>query len=406
LVRQRWKAWQVGTAAGLVMAAQFLVFIETAAMLLVVSAIALIAAWLVRDAAWRRRLPYALRSVAVAGVAFSVVCAYPLWFMLFGPQHLTTGAAHPAGSFVSNLANIVVPAPVQLLAPNHTFMIPIGPNVDANPGEWNAYLGIPLLIVLAAVLARCWKQERLVRFLGVTIGVILVLSLGQRLWLTADAPTSIPLPAALFNSIPLFENILWSRLAIIVDLLAGLLLAVYLSRARHGRPLLPGPAHRLLMVAVVISLLPLFPYPTSTAPTVPAFFTSSDVQRIPAGSTALVAPFTRDGVGIEPEYWQLASGFRFRMTAGYVFVPGPRGPSYVLNTPLNTEMEAIFYGGRPTVLSGAERAQMLTELTQDHIGTVIVGPMPNRDAMVQFMTALLGRAPEDDQGVKIWWSVR
>jgi hypothetical protein len=37
---------------------------------------------------------------------------------------------------------------------------------------------------------------------------------------------------------------------------------------------------------------------------------------------------------------------------------------------------------------------------------VIVGPMPNRDAMVQFMTALLGRAPEDDQGVKIWWSVR
>jgi hypothetical protein len=159
-------------------------------------------------------------------------------------------------------------------------------------------------------------------------------------------------------------------------------------------------------MVLALSLLPLFPYPSIPAPVVPAFFTSAEVQRIPAGSTALVAPFTRNGDGIEPEYWQLASGFRFRMTGGYVFVPGPRGPSYVLNTPLNTDMEAIALGIRGAELSGGERAEMLTELTQDHIGTVIVGPMPNRGAMVQFMTTLLGRSPQEDQGVQVWWSVR
>jgi hypothetical protein len=81
VVRQRWRPWQVGTAVGLVMAAQFLVFIETAAILVIVCVIALIPAWLVRDDGWRRRIPYALRSIAIACVAFSVVCAYPLYFM-------------------------------------------------------------------------------------------------------------------------------------------------------------------------------------------------------------------------------------------------------------------------------------------------------------------------------------
>lgn len=406
LVRQRWRPWQVGAALGLVVAAQFLVFVESAAILVIVCAIGLIAAWLVRDHGWRRRLPYAFRSVAVACVVFTIVCAYPLWFMLLGPQHMTAGPVRDPGAFVSNLANFVVPTLVQLVAPSHTLTVTAGHAVDGDLVEWNAYLGIPLLIVLATVLVRCWWRERLVRFLGFTIAVIVVLSLGQRLWLTADTPTSITLPAALFIGIPLVENILWSRVAIIVDLLAAVLLAIYLRRAQGDRPLLPRSAHRPLMMVLALSLLPLFPYPSIPAPVVPAFFTGAEVQRIPAGSTALVAPFTRNGDGIEPEYWQLASGFRFRMTGGYVFVPGPRGPSYVLNTPLNTDMEAIALGIRGAELSGGERAEMLTELTQDHIGTVIVGPMPNRGAMVQFMTTLLGRSPQEDQGVQVWWSVR
>ena len=406
LVRQRWRPWRAGAALGLVMAAQFLVFVESAALLVLVSGFALVGAWLVRDSDWRRRMPHAFRSLEFAIAVFAIVCAYPLGFMLLGPQHMTAGTLRPVGALASNLANLVVPAPTQLIAPNHNFAIATGPSIDANPAEWNAYLGIPLLIVLATVLVRRWRRERLVRFLGFMVTVTVILSLGPKLWLSADVPTTITLPAAVFSGVPLIENLLWSRVAIIVALFAALLLALYLSGASSGRGLLPRRAHRPLMVLLVLSLLPLFPYPTIAAPAVPAFFTGAEVQRIPAGSTALVAPFTRDGDGVEPEYWQLAGGFRFRMTGGYVFVPGPAGPSYVLNTPLNTAMEAIAHGTRGAELSAAERAGMLTELTQDHIGTVIVGPMPNRGAMVRFMSSLLGRSPEEDQGVQVWWSVR
>ena len=56
LIRQRWRPWQVGGAAGLVIAAQILTFIETAAILFVVCALCLAGLWLVRDAGWRRRV--------------------------------------------------------------------------------------------------------------------------------------------------------------------------------------------------------------------------------------------------------------------------------------------------------------------------------------------------------------
>ena len=404
LVRQQWKPWRVGLALGLLVAAQVLVFVESAAILAVAGVVGLMAAWLVRDDRWRRRVPFALRSLAVAGITLAVVAGYPLLFMLFGPLHVNTGTVRAPGAWVSNLANFVVPGPAQLLAPRSP--LATSQSIAGDPMEWNAYLGIPLLALLATVLVRCWRRERLVRFLGMTMAVFIVLSLGQKLWLTAHTPTSITPPAAIFVGVPLLENILWSRVAIIVDLLAAVLLAFHLSQARGGRPLIPGSVHRPLVLALVLSLLPLFPYPRVAAPAVPAFFTGAEVQRVPAGSTALIAPFTRAGDYIEPEYWQVASNFRFRMTGGYVFVPGPQGPSNVLNTPLNTAMEVIANGSRGGQISDAARMEMLTELTQDHIGTVIVGPMPNRDVMVRFMTTLLGRGPEEDQGVQVWWSVR
>lgn len=406
VVRQRWSAWRVGTAIGLVLAAQLLLFVESVAVLALVTVIALTGALIARDGDWRARLPRAAAAAGVAAAVFVVVCAYPLTFMLLGPEHLPNGMLRLPGTMVSNLANFVVPAPPQLLAPNHVLTVPPGLTVDGNPGEWNAYLGIPLLAVLAIVLARCWRADRRVRFLGFTLALVVVLSLGQRLWWSADVPAAVTLPAAAFDGVPLVENILWSRLAAIVDLLAAVLLAVYLSREHAGRPLLPRVPHRVLMVVLVASLLPLLPYPSIPAPVAPAFFTGDQVQRIPAGSTALVAPFTRDGDGVDPEYWQTAASFRFRMTGGYVFVPGPGGPSYVPRTPLTSAMDAILHGRRAGEASAADRAEMLTELTRDHIGTVIVGPMPHRDAMVQFVTSLLGRVPEEDQGVQVWWNVR
>ena len=93
------------------------------------------------------------------------------------------------------------------------------------------------------------------------------------------------------------------------------------------------------------------------------------------------------------------------MPSGYVFVPGPNGPANVLGTPLNVTMTLIADGKRGSGLSLPDRREMLTEVTRDHIETVIVGPMANRAVMVRFMAGLIGRAPEEDQGVEVWWHV-
>jgi hypothetical protein len=40
------------------------------------------------------------------------------------------------------------------------------------------------------------------------------------------------------------------------------------------------------------------------------------------------------------------------------------------------------------------------------VDAVVVGPMGNRDAMVEFFTDLLGRGPRRTGGVEVWLGVR
>lgn len=404
LVRQRARPWKVGLGLAALVVMQLLSFLETIAILGLVTAISLLVLWFLRGSGWRSRLPYAARVTAIGAALTVVLCAYPLGVMFLGPEHLGSGAVREPGTVVSNLANIVVPSPVQLVAATHDVTSRPLPHATDNPAEWGAYIGIPLLLLLFAVTWRCWSQT-LVRFAAITGGIVAVLSLGPTLWLTVGLHTSIHLPAVVLAYLPLVENVLPSRFAIVVDLFAALLLAVYIAQSRRQRPLLRPWQHRALMAAVVASLLPVIPYPTSAAPVVPAFFTGADVLRIPDGSVALIAPFTENGADDDPQYWQAASGFRFRMVGGYVFVPGTVRPTYPVPGALTGAMLSILQGERGSDLSAGDRGAMLTELQQDHVGTVVIGPMPLRSVMVRFMTNLMGRPPQEDRGVEVWWSV-
>src|SRR5438128_444098 len=92
------------------------------------------------------------------------------------------------------------------------------------------------------------------------------------------------------SRLPILNNILPSRLMIFFYLLAGLLIAAWLSDMKTS----PAGERRFGLFAVVaalFSLIPALPFP-STPNTVPRFFASSSVQRIPAGSVALVIPYS------------------------------------------------------------------------------------------------------------------
>jgi hypothetical protein len=152
---------------------------------------------------------------------------------------------------------------------------------------------------------------------------------------------------------------------------------------------------------VIVSLIPRLPYPVAPV-TVPAFFASSAAERIPEGSVALVAPYSRQWRA-EAMVWQAASGMRFRMPEGDAIVPGPSlsPPSSALGSLLVKLEEGATAGPTPEAM----RATLLADLRHWDVRTVIVGPMDGREAVAAMFTWLLGRPSETVGGVDVWWDV-
>ena len=48
------------------------------------------------------------------------------------------------------------------------------------------------------------------------------------------------------------------------------------------------------------------------------------------------------------------------------------------------------------------RQLLARDFVRWRIGTVVVGPMPNQQTMVSFLTDLLGREPQVVEGIYLW----
>jgi hypothetical protein len=231
--------------------------------------------------------------------------------------------------------------------------------------------------------------------------------MGPRLhWL---GRSTIPLPWSWISRLPLMGHLLPVRLSVFTDLGVALLLAYGIG---HRAPR-PSPRQRAVRtvaaVAVVLSLLPSATLLDALSARVvaPAYFTSSEVQRIQEGSVALVAPWTVDGRNDNPEVWQALAGFRYRMPSGYVYRPtGHGGVTNGIHDDLleSTLLDISFGRGEtPDLSKPSVRTELTRDLAEHEVQTVIVGPMPHRSRMLRFLVALLGREPERSGGVYVWY---
>jgi len=119
---------------------------------------------------------------------------------------------------------------------------------------------------------------------------------------------------------------------------------------------------------------------------------------------ALLAPFSAaTPYGVAPMYWQAASGIRFRMPEGYIFVPGasPSPP----RSATQDVMLGVELGDDLASFTPALQHEMLGELESWNVQTIIVGPMPHQDRMIEVFRTLLGREPSYQGGVYVWWQV-
>ncbi len=187
---------------------------------LLLAAIGILIAGLVLVAHRRIDLRNALPGVGIGAAIALVLVAVPLWWQFSGRQSYTS-IYHPPGG--NDLAALWSRA---------TRTIGTDPFASAalsmNRTEENAFFGVPLWL-LAAVIVLALIRRPVVQALAAVVIVTSWLSLGEEVLLRGQ-PTGIPSLWSLFDGLPVLENVLPTRFAMIaVPAFAGP------DRHRHRR---------------------------------------------------------------------------------------------------------------------------------------------------------------------------
>ena len=392
LVRQPRGALVAGLLLGVATGLQVLTGEEIAAATALVAVLGVAVLALLHPSEVRVRVPYAARALGFAAVVALAIIAYPLTVQFTGPGRVSR-TIQPTGVHVLDLLELVVPTDRQEITfhwTNH-----LGAKFTGQ-SEIDGYVGIPLLLVAAFVVVRWWR-DRLVRFASLLAVIVALLSLGPRLHVAGHTFGAVRLPWVVPQRIPVFENILPTRLAVFVFLLLGLLLAVFVDRAR-----LPRLGLLAILAAVFASLIPNLPYPSSSAAS-PSFF-ESGAHELRSRSVVLVAPYAGvSGGTTRPMLWQAKADLRFRMPEGYVidararFDPASRGSA------LFRRMAQIQGGASVEPVTNAEKREMRCNLLGLDVQAVVVGPMRSgRADMIRLYRDLLGRDHSSTGGVDVW----
>ncbi len=371
----------------------------------------------------RRALAGAAWAAGVAGA----LLAYPVWFALRGPGHISGPIQLVPEAYRADLLGILVPGPYVWLAPSAALRTS---SVFANSAVENgSYLGVTLVAAVVTAVVLLWRHERVIRVSALVIGTIYVISLGGALAVDTrpgEALTGFPLPERAFAHLPLLSNTVPARYTVYVALFAGLVLAVALDRLHralaarprrerrrswHGRTgavLLPT----LLAAVCLVPLIPVVPLQGFGDLQVPAYFSSATLDGIAPGSVALLYPFpstpTPDG-----QLWQAVAGMRFQMPGGYFLVPHGPGHRIAFDPAVGYVSDSVtaralisLAAGAPPPETPALRATILAQLRAWGVTTLVAGPAADvrRPARsVQFLVWLVGARPKHTAGVLAWY---
>jgi hypothetical protein len=396
VVRQRRSPVLLGAALGLVAAAQLLIGEEVLVATGLLSVVAVVVLAVMFPRAVLGRVRYALIALGVSLLVFAPLAYPPVKAQLTGPARVHADIT-PEARGASDLLAVVTPTRLSAVAP--AAAVRFG---DRFQGSRDTYLGIPMLLVaMAVVVAR--RRDPVVRVGFVMLVVCLVLSWGARLRVGGRPPVA-RLPWSVMESVPLVQQMVPSRLALFTGLFAGLLLAAAVEGLwRRGGWGWPGLA---VVTAVVVLAAMAPPQPFRARPVIatPAFFADGSVRVLPRDGVALVVPFPRRGRTNEAMVWQAEAGMWFKMPGGYFVGPDPGGGTRHDAPPTTTSvvLNRIQRGRRPPKLTPQLRRQIAGDFATWRVGSVVLGPMGNHQAMHGFLTDLLGRRPADMGGVALW----
>ncbi len=269
LFRQNSRAWPIGLLLGLLVTAQFFVGAEILVMLAFVVAccfVIIAAYWVFRTERSLEQLRFAVTGLLVGGGLAVSLLAYPAWYALSGPAHLS-GRIWPLdlpylGNSFSGFIN-----PVRFTT-----------SPFSGAGFTRQYLGLGLVVV--CIVGLCiWRRDKKLQLAGAGAGIALILSLG--------ASHQLPLPWQYFGNLPVLLNIFPSRFIIIAYLALGIMLGLIVdhvfvdvearaAQAPRSTPSDSGavtrvtsPVRRASVAAFAVGAVALLPLAAYVAPNVP-----------------------------------------------------------------------------------------------------------------------------------------
>jgi hypothetical protein len=270
-------------------------------------------------------------AITALGVAFGLtaaVLAYPVWYEFAGPAHYVGPAWPSQNPWFADALDFVAPSPLQAVGP---VLRAVGTTLSNYAGvEDGAYLGFAIIAVLIVLVLseRASVRVQLAACLGVISGV---LSLGR--YLVVDGRGGeLSLPFDLMTRIPTVDNILPIRFSYTTGTCVAAVLAFGLdsfhSRERdrslcapqppRRAALSPGGAFTVVVLVLIITWLPAWPYSSQVVRTLPR-----TVTKVLPDDNPIVLTYPYPVAPEDQAYlWQAADRFSFRLLGVYGRVRG------------------------------------------------------------------------------------
>jgi hypothetical protein len=302
-----WRPFVAGLA--LVLAAQFLMFIELFATMTLFAGIAFVVVLATGSSVEKTRAVNLLPTVAFS-YAIALGALSPLFYYMVALGY-ESGAPHPALLYSTDLLNLAIPTATMELGRAATLHA-IAQRFLGFIFEAGGYIGIPLMLISVAF-ARRNRTEGWARVLVIVLIVAVILSLGP--FLVVGGRPITPLPGLVLGALPLIGKALPVRLMLYAFLALAVITALWL-----GDSAVP----RWVRVAAALAAI------ASSAPNLSASFWTSAIDAPPffadalyakylsPGETVVILPY---GINGNSMAWQLQSKWYFKMAGGYAGNP-------------------------------------------------------------------------------------
>ena len=289
----------------LLLVTEFLCSVDLFATMTLVGGFSLLLALALFNGDARIRLRGLIVPIVVAYLISTAVLS-PYFYYLFALGH-PSGSIWPPSKFSADLVGLLVPRPT-IWWGSTNFVTTISRRFAGTIMENGDYLGVVLIVFVEIFRRRFWPTP-IGKFLTVLLLAIIITAIGPTLHVAGVQ--GFPMPWAIFQHLPLIENILPVRFMMYSFLVIGVMIAIWFS-ASTARRRTKIVAAAVLVASIAPNLRPSFWVSNIELP--PFFASRSYAMELSPREIILPLPWAQKGTSM---YWQSQSAMYFRMAGGW-----------------------------------------------------------------------------------------